>query len=281
MFRNSGIILIFSLSLLIFLLLLLSWSVLNSSHLSKNIRENLGFQIYLKDSLSGPYKEEIQQKLDHAPYVKQWIMVSKESAATELKEKLGEDFIGFLGYNPLLDMLDVKVKAEYANPDSLDVILKEIKQYKAVHEIVYQRDVIEKINKNLKTLFYFMGIFALSLLVVALFLMNNTIRLSLYSQRFLIRTMYLVGATRIYITRPFIIRATLQGMLAGGLGMLMFSFVYILILQRFPEISELSDIKEVAFLMGITFLFSVILTSAGTFLSAFRLVNLKSAELYQ
>jgi cell division transport system permease protein len=93
--------------------------------------------------------------------------------------------------------------------------------------------------------------------------------------------MYLVGATRIYITRPFIIRATLQGMLAGGLGMLMFSFVYILILQRFPEISELSDIKEVAFLMGITFLFSVILTSAGTFLSAFRLVNLKSAELYQ
>jgi cell division transport system permease protein len=280
-FRNSGIILIFSLSLLIFLLLLLSWSVLNSSHLSKNIRENLGFQIYLKDSLSGPDKEEIQQKLDHAPYVRQWIMVSKESAATELKEKLGEDFIGFLGYNPLLDMLDVKVKAEYANPDSLDVILKEIKQFKAVHEIVYQRDIIEKINKNLKTLFYFMGIFALSLLIVALFLMNNTIRLSLYSQRFLIRTMYLVGATRLYITRPFIIRATLQGMLAGGLGMLMFSFVYILILQRFPEISELSDIKEVAFLMGITFLFSVLLTAAGTFLSAFRLVNLKSAELYQ
>jgi cell division transport system permease protein len=280
-FRNSGVILIFSLSLLIFLLLLLSWSVLNSSHLSKNIRENLGFQIYLKDSLSGPDKEEIQQKLDHAPYVRQWILVSKESAATELKEKLGEDFIGFLGYNPLLDMMDVKVKAEYANPDSLDMILKEIKQFKAVNEIVYQRDIIEKINKNLKTLFYFMGIFALSLLVVALFLMNNTIRLSLYSQRFLIRTMYLVGATRLYITRPFIIRATLQGMLAGGLGILLFSFVYILILQRFPEISELSDIKEVAFLMGITFLFSVLLTAAGTFLSAFRLVNLKSAELYQ
>jgi cell division transport system permease protein len=266
---------------LIFLLLLLSWSVLNSTHLSKNIRENLGFQIYLKDSLSGPDKEEIQQKLDQAPYVRHWIMVSKESAATALKEKLGEDFIGFLGYNPLLDMLDVKVKAEYANPDSLDIILKEIKQFKAVHEIVYQRDIIEKINKNLKTLFYFMGIFALSLLVVALFLMNNTIRLSLYSQRFLIRTMYLVGATRLYITRPFIIRATLQGMLAGGLGILLFSFVYILILQRFPEISELSDIKEVAFLMGIIFLFSVLLTASGTFLSAFRLVNLKSAELYQ
>lgn len=281
MFKNSGIILIFSLSLLIFLLLLLGWSVLNSSRLSKNIKENLGFQIYLKDSLPGAAREEIQQKLDHAPYVKQWILINKETAAKDLKEKLGEDFIGFLGYNPLLDMLDVRVKSEYANTDSLDAIMKEIKHFRAVHEIVYQRDIIEKINKNLKTLFYFLGLFALSLLIVALFLMNNTIRLSLYSQRFIIRTMYLVGATRLYITRPFIIRSILQGMLAGALGMFLFSFVYILILQRFPEVSELSDVKEVILLLVVTLFFSVIFTAVGTFISAFRLVNLKSSELYQ
>ncbi|MCX8080107.1 MAG: permease-like cell division protein FtsX [Bacteroidia bacterium] len=281
MFRNSGFVLVFSLSLLIFLILLLSWSLINSAHLSRSIRENLGFQIYLKDSIPGPQLEEIQRELDRSSYTRHWIMVEKESAARELKEKLGEDFIGFLGYNPLLNMLDVKVKAEYATPDSLEAITSVFRNNPAVHEVVYQRDVVDKINKNMKTIFYLISIFAASLLIVALFLMHNTIRLSLYSQRFIIHTMYLVGATRLYITKPFVIRSILQGMLAGGAGIFLFVLVYFAALQRFPELSELGGPGELYLLMVATLLFSIIITAAGTFLSAFRLVNLKSAELYQ
>jgi len=280
MFRNSGFILLISLTFLIFMMTLLGWMVLNSHHLVRNIRENMGFQIFLKDSVPGTRLEELQTYLDRSPCVRQWVMIGKEEAARNMKEKLGEDFIGFLGYNPLLNMLDVRVKAEYAVSDSIEPVIRNIRMMDAVHEVVYMKDVVDKINRNMRTLFYFIGIFAGSLLLVAVFLMNNTLRLNIYSQRFIIRTMYLVGAARLFVAKPFLIRSVLYGLLAGSCGLVLFSLLFYLFSSRFPELATLVQLKEILMLMAAVLLFSVVISFLGTLLAVWRYINLKSSELY-
>jgi cell division transport system permease protein len=217
---------IISLSLVLFMLGALGLLIINANKLSTHFKENVGFQIYLKDTATSAQIDHLVQELNHADFTKSVTLINKEQAAEKLKADLGEDFVSFLGSNPLLNSLDVKLNASYANTDTLQVIEKDLLQRSFIKEVVYQKEMINKLNKNTRAVAFFIIIFSGALLIVAIALINNTIRLSIYSQRFLIRTMYLVGATRSFISKPFVFKGLRQGIIAGIIaGVLLAGFL--------------------------------------------------------
>ena len=216
--KTSSITVVVSLALVLFMLGLLGLVVLNASKLSNHIKENIGFQVILKDTATSAQIDALQQEISASVFAKSVNHITKEQAAEILKVDLGEDFVSFLGYNPLLSSLDVKLNADYANADTLAGIEKNLLQKSYVKEVVYHKDMIKQVNENAKVVSLYILIFSGLLLIVAIALINNTIRLSIYSQRFIIRTMYLVGATRTFISKPFIFKGIRQGVIAGILA---------------------------------------------------------------
>ena len=180
--------------------------ILNAKRLSDYVKENLGFTVFLNDDVKEADANYLRKLLDASSYVRSTDYISKARAAKELQEELGEDFISFLGYNPLSAAIDVKLKAAYANPDSISKIKNNLLKFKQVKEINYQESLIDQVNKNVSKISLIILLFSGLLLFISLVLINNTIRLSVYSRRFIINTMKLVGATWGFIRQPFLMR---------------------------------------------------------------------------
>ncbi len=254
--------------------------VINANQLSTHFRENIGFQIYLKDTATSVQTDALLLELNSAAYTKNVTLVTKEKAAEQLKNDLGEDFVAFLGSNPLLNSVDVKLNADFVEADSLLIIEKQLMQKPFVKEVVYQKVMINKLNKNTRAIAFFLLIFSVALLIVAIALINNTIRLSIYSQRFLIRTMYLVGATRAFISKPFIFKGLRQGILAGIIaGFLLAGFL--LIAVRFiPDLLHLQDENVLLLLFCGIILIGIIISSFSAFLAVMRYLHLRTSDLY-
>ena len=208
---GSTITTIVSLSLVLFMLGLLGIIILNTRKLSDNVKENISFQVILNDNAKDVDVAKLQKGLDASPYVRSTEFVTKDEAAKRLQEDLGEDFINFLGYNPLLSSINVHLKAEYANADSLSWIEKDMLESKLVKEVVYQKSLINTVNENVRTIGIGVLVISSLLMIIALALINNTIRLSIYSKRFIIKTMQLVGATQGFIRRPFVLTGIRHG----------------------------------------------------------------------
>ena len=208
---GSSITTVVSLSLVLFMLGLLGIIILNTNKLADNVKENIGFQIILSDNAKEADVQHLTKTLEGSAYVKSTEFITKEEAAVRLQKDLGEDFINFLGYNPLLSSINVHLKAGYANADSLSWIEKDMLQSKIVKEVVYQKSLVTMINENVKKISLVILIFSGLLMIIALALINNTIRLSIYSKRFIIKTMQLVGATQKFIRRPFVIKGIKHG----------------------------------------------------------------------
>jgi cell division transport system permease protein len=278
--RSSGVTVIISLSLVLFMLGALGLIVINANKLTKHFKENVGFQIYLKDTTSSAQIDGLIQEINSSKFAKSVSLITKEQAASQLKENLGEDFISFLGSNPLLNALDVKINADYANTDTLQNIEKIIIQKSFVKEVVYQKDMINSLNKNTKAIAFFILIFSCALLLVAIALINNTIRLSIYSQRFLIRTMYLVGATRTFISKPFLLKGIRQGVIAGLIaGFLLAGFL--LISTRFiPDLLQLQDENILLVVFAGVIIVGVIISGISALLAVMRYLRLKTSDLY-
>ena len=203
---GSSITTVVSLSLVLFMLGLLGIVILNTNKLSDNLKENIGIQIILNENAKEADIQHLTKMLDISDYVKSTEFITKENAAKRLQEDLGEDFIDFLGYNPLLPSINVHVKAAYANTDSLSTIEKKLAANKLVKEMVYQKSLVTMINENVKKISLVILIFSTLLMTIALALINNTIRLSIYSKRFIIKTMQLVGATQGFVRMPFVLK---------------------------------------------------------------------------
>src|SRR5436190_5951180 len=238
---TSGVTVIISLSLVLFMLGALGLLIINANKLSTHFKENVGFQIYLKDTATSAQTDLLIQELNNAPFTKSVNLINKTQAAEKLKADLGEDFVAFLGSNPLLNSLEIKLNADYANTDTLQTIEKDLLQKPFVKEVVYQKVMINKLNKNTNAVAFFILIFSSALLIVAIALINNTIRLSIYSQRFLIRTMYLVGSTRAFISKPFIFKGFSQGVIAGVIAGLMLAGFLMLSTRYIPDLLQLQD----------------------------------------
>jgi len=278
--RSSYATTIISISLVLFLLGIIGFLILNANRLSVYVKENLGFTILINDYARDADVKRLQKILSTTPYVRSAEYVDKEKAAERLKEELGEDFVEFIGYNPLLSSIEVKLAAQWANPDSMAVIEVEILTFPQVKEVYYQKNLLHLVNENIRNITFVLGLFSLLLLMIAIALINNTIRLSVYAKRFLIKTMQLVGATRGFIRKPFIFQTILHGLAGATLAIVLLSGLIYFLNQEMDSIIGFSDI----WLMGILFLGVIILGLLITFVSTFFAVNkflkIKTDQLY-
>lgn len=279
-FKTSSVTVVVSLSLVLFMLALVGWFLMNTKKLSDYYKENIGFQIYLKETASPSDIEKLRKDMDAAFYVKSAIYKSKEEAAEEMKKETGDDFVAFLGYNPLPVSININLKSEYANADSVAWIEKEINTNRIVREVVYQKVLIENVNANAKKIGLVILFFAGLLIVVAVGLINNTIRLSIYSKRFLIRTMYLVGATQGFIRKPFIVKGIINGIISAVFAMVLLGTFIFIVTRYIPELLIVQDENWLLMLFGIVILIGILISGLSSALSVRRYLRLKAEDLY-
>ena len=278
--KTSSVTVIISLALVLFMLGLLGLIVINAKKLSNHIKENVGFQVVLKDTTTTAELDILKQELSSSVFTKELAYISKDEAAKKLQKDLGEDFITFLGYNPLLSSLDVKLNSDYANIDSLAGFEKQIMQKHFVKEVIYHKDMIKQVNDNAKVISIYILIFSGLLLVVAIALINNTIRLSIYAKRFLIRTMYLVGATQGFIRMPFILKGVRQGIIAGLVAGFLLAGFLVLSTRYIPDLLQLQDPNLLAALFAGIVALGVLISGLSAALSVSRYLRLKTDDLY-
>ena len=278
--KTSSVTVVISLALVLFMLGLLGLVVINAKKLSNHIKENVGFQVVLKDTTTQAELDILKQEISSSAFTKQVDYISKDEAAKKLQKDLGEDFITFLGYNPLLSSLDVKLNSDYANIDSLAGFEKQIMQKHFVKEVIYHKDMIKQVNDNAKVISIYILIFSGLLLVVAIALINNTIRLSIYAKRFLIRTMYLVGATQGFIRMPFILKGIRQGIIAGLVAGFLLAGFLVLSTRYIPDLLQLQDPNLLAALFGGIVALGVLISGLSAALSVSRYLRLKTDDLY-
>lgn len=277
---GSSITTVVSLSLVLFMLGLLGIIILNTNKLSDNLKENIGIQIILNENAKEVDIQHFTKTLDASDYVKSTEFITKEDAAKRLQEDLGEDFINFLGYNPLLPSVKLHLKAAYANADSLSWIETDLQKSKLVKELVYQKSLVSIINENVKKISLVILIFSGLLMTIALALINNTIRLSIYSKRFIIKTMQLVGATQGFVRRPFVFKGIKHGIYGAIIAILMLVAVLYFAQKQLPELVELQDEKMLITLFGLVIVVGVIISWISTSLAVRKYLRLKSDELH-
>lgn len=278
--KTSSVTVVISLSLVLFLLGIVGWIFVNARSLVNHVKENVNVQVFLKEDASQPDAERLKKVIDAANYTKSAIFKSKEEAAEEMKEKTGDDFVSFLGFNPLPSAININLKAEYANPDSINWIEKEIASDKSVREVVYQKVLIDNISKNTKKISAIILFFSVLLIVIAVALINNTIRLSIYAKRFLIKTMYLVGATQGFIRKPFIMKGIVNGVIAGIIADILV-VLFIVMANRFiPELLVVQNPNYLVVLFLATIVVGILISGLSSALSVRRYLRLKSEDLY-
>lgn len=271
---------IISITLVLFMLGLLGMIVLNAQKISEHVRENIGFSLYLQEGLSADDLKALQSDLKDKPFTNRIEYIDKETAAKLLQKDLGEDFVDFLGYNPLSGSIDVFLKADYAAEGKTDDIEKALKRYPAVKEVVYQKDLIAEVNNNIRRISIVLLGFSILLLIVVIALINNTIRLAIYSKRFLIKTMQLVGATGGFIRRPFVARGVLNGIISGFIATLLLIGVIYSAEQNFPTLVELKNVKLYLILFTSVIVLGVLISWISTALAVRKFLRMQSGDLY-
>jgi cell division transport system permease protein len=266
-----------SITLVIFMLGLIILLVINAGRLSDYAKESIGISIILSSDENEMNVIRLQKELDVSEYVLETIYISKEEAARQLKDELGEDFVGFLGYNPLLSSIDVKLKADYANIDSIKVIERQLKRNDLVKEVYYQKSLVNLVNDNVKKISFVLLIFSLLSLIISIALINNSIRLAFYSKRFIINTMQLVGATSSFIRKPFVLKSSFFGAL-GALFAILFMIIVIYFIQSTLE--DVIIIRDKFLIFSIMLFLGILLSAISTYFAVNRYLRLKSNQLY-
>jgi cell division transport system permease protein len=278
--RSSYLTLVVSVSLVLFLLGVLGLVMINARELADYLRESLSFSIMLDDEAKEPDIRMLQKDLDAKPYVKSTEYVSKDAAAVKMKKDLGEDFIEFLGDNPLPPSIDVYLYAGYTSPDSVAKIEKYVREYPFVKEVYVQESLLFLINENVRKISLFLVVISTFLFLIALTIINNTIRISIYSKRFLIRTMQLVGATRGFIRKPFIIQSAIHGFLAALVAMSLLMGLLYLIEKEFLLMFSFES-TYLLFLLGLSIIITgVLINIISTYFSVNRYLSISEDKLY-
>ncbi len=278
--RSSYVTLVVSVSLVLFLLGIFGLIIINARELSDYLRESLSFSVMLADDAKEADIRMLQKDLDAKHYVKSTEYVSKDEAAAKMKEELGEDFVSFLGDNPLPPSIDVYLVSAYTSPDSVAKIEKYIQGYPFVKEVYYQESLLFLINENVKKISIFLLVISGFLLLISLTIINNTIRLSVYSKRFLIRTMQLVGATRSFIRRPFVVQSALHGFIAALIAMTLLMGLLYLIEKEFFMMFTFES-TNLLILLGASLIFTgVLINMISTWFSVNRYLSISDDKLY-
>lgn len=277
---NSWITSLVSITLVLIMLGTLGLILVNARQLSEYVREKIGFTLVLNDEIKEVEISQLQKILSAGDYVKSSRYIDKETAANELTEDLGEDFTGFLGYNPLFASLEVKLYAQYTHPDSLVILERKFLNYPQVKEVYYQKSLVSIISQNVRKISIVLLSISALLLFIFVALINNTIRISVYSQRFTINTMQMVGATNAFIRKPFL----QQSVFLGIYGALIADIILFLGLMSYKtDLQEVITFNEIS-TTGIVFLLVILLGMLISVLSTYFAVNkflgLKFDELF-
>lgn len=271
---------VLSIALVLFLLGLLGMLVLNAKKVSDHFKEQVVLTIYLKDTAKEVEIKQLEKSLAMADYVKTTEYVSKEQAAEFMKEENGEDFMDFVGYNPLQNSIDVHLKADFVTSDQLGKISDEALSKNFVDEVTYDNDLVTLMNNNVKKISFWVLVISGIFTLIAVLLINSSIRLAVYSKRFTIKTMQMVGATKQFIRRPFVWKSVRLGIIGGFLALFGMAIVLFYLNKTFPELELLSNPILVAFLFIFVFTLGIIITWISTHIATQRFLNLKTDQLY-
>lgn len=278
--QASTVTTIISISLVLFMLGLLGLIILHAGKLSDYVKENIGFSVIIKEDIKESAILEFQKKLDTESYVKSTDYITSEQAAEDLTKELGEDFVDFLGFNPLLPSIDIRLNAEYANNDSLKVLEEQLLKSNLVKEVFYHKSLVDMVNRNIRRIGLVILSFSLVLLLISIALINNTIRLSVYSKRFIIKAMQLVGATRSFISKPFIIKSLLHGLISSIIAIILLGVVLYFSRRALPELIDLQEIDLFLSLFGIVTVLGLLITGLSTLFAVGRYLHLKPYKVH-
>lgn len=271
---------VLSIGLVLFLVGLLGLLVLNTKKIADHFKEQIALSIYLKDTAKDVEIDQLNKSLSLAEYTKSSTYTSKEEAAEAHSKEIGEDFMDFLGYNPLQNSIDVYLKADYITSGEVDTIAAEIETKEFVEEVMYDQPLISLLNDNVTRISFWVLIISGIFTFIAVLLINSSIRLSVYSKRFTIKTMQMVGATKRFIRGPFIWQSVKLGMIGALLAVVGMAGVLYYMDQSFPELSLLSDVYLLIGLFIGVFVLGIFITWLSTYFATQRFLNLKSDELY-
>ena len=270
-----------STAMVLVLLGLVVMSVFTARNLSSVVKENLVVTMVLEQDMTNPEAQQICRKLNARPYINHLEYISKERALKEGTKDLGVDPLEFAGVNPFLSSIDVTLKADYANTDSLRWITKELEAYPKVSEVNYQHDLIEQVNRNIAKIGIVLLALAVLLTFISFSLISNTVRLGIYARRFSIHTMKLVGASWGFIRGPFVRRAVVVGLVAALLACIVLGGTVYGLYHYEPEILSVLT-WEVMLITGVSvFLFGIIITALCANISVIKFLKMKAGELYK
>ena len=278
--RSSYVTSIISISLVLLLLGLVGLLLINGSNIKRQVMESIGFNVILKENVKEADIYQLQKILDARNYILSTEYITKEEAALETEQILGEDFIHFLGYNPLPPSIRVRLHQPWANPDSVMMIEQELEKYNSIEEVYYKKSLLYAVYENIRQITLIILGFSVLLTLISVTLINNTIRLSVYSKRFIINTMQLIGATRRIIRRPFLLRGAASGFTGSLIALsLLFGLVYLL-QEEFEGVISFKDYDLLAILALGVILAGVVINLISTFFAVNKYLNIKTDKLY-
>ncbi|HDP74373.1 MAG TPA: cell division protein FtsX [Bacteroidales bacterium] len=278
--RSSYISSIISISLVLFTLGLLGILVITAQKLSAYVKENIGFDIYLNEGVSDADALYLKKQLDASIYIKSTQYFSQQDAAKMMANELGEDFIAYLGYNPLNAYIEVRLKADYANNDSIARIESWLKRFPQVKEVDYQRSLINLVNDNVSRIGLVILIFAGLMLFISLVLINNTIRLSVYSKRFIINTMKLVGAGWGFIRQPFLLKSILHALYASFIAIALLIGLLYAINKEVADLLAILDPLSIMLVFVAITVTGIVINFLATLMAVNKFLRLSADDLY-
>lgn len=271
---------VLSIFLVLFLLGALGLFVINSKKISDNFKEEIPMTVFFERDAQKESVEKFGQFISNKPYTNTSVFVTKEQAAEQYQKDLGENFVEYLGTNPLSDSYDIRLKAEYVVSDSLNKIVSEIKAQDEIKSVNYDNVLVDMVNENIKKISYWILVISGFFCLIAVLLINSSLRLSIYANRFIIKTMQMVGATKSFIRRPFIWRNIKLGILGSVLAIIGLYIGLYYIDQKFPKFEFLKDYEALGIVFGGVLIAGIFITWISTFFATQRFLNLRTDDLY-
>jgi cell division transport system permease protein len=271
---------VLSIFLVLFLLGILGFFIINSKKLADDFREKIAMTVFFKNEANDSILKAFGQEMKTSKFSKTFVYVSKEQAAKEHTDIIGEDFVTFLGENPLQNSYDIHLRADYVVRDSITKIESHLRKNAMVSDIVYDKQLVNLVNDNIKKVSMWILIVSAFLTFIAVLLINSSLRLSIYSNRFIIKTMQMVGATKSFIRKPFVMRSIKLGMIGAGLAVLALIGLLVYLENSFPDLGILDDKLLIGLVLIAVFGLGILITWLSTYFATQRFLNLRTDDLY-
>ena len=271
---------VLSIFLVLFLLGALGLFVINSKKITNDFKENIPMTVFFDNDAKDSTISAFDTELKNAKFIKEYAFVHKDSAAKNNVDIVGKDFMEFLGFNPLQNSFDIHLKGDYVNADSIKKIERNIRKNEMISEIIYDKELVDMVNENVTKITFWILIISGILTVVAMLLINSSMRLSIYSHRFTIKTMQMVGATKSFIRKPFIWRSIKLGLIGSGLAIIGIIALAIYVDGIFPSLGIAKDYVSLGIVITGILGIGILITWISTFFATQRFLNLKTDDLY-